>query len=244
MDRNCKILIVDDTPMFRELESIFLARYGVVTTADSGEAAFEAARRDRPDVIVSDLHMPGLDGALLCEKIRRDEDLRETPVILLIPGENPQDRARAVRAGADDVIAKPISRISLVESVKRFLSPSYRSGLARVELATKVCIRSHGTEDWGQSLNLSRGGMYVAAEHNLPVATEVELEFLLPEVAAPLHSTARVVWGRKTAEGTPTGMGLQFLALDCESTQQIENFVFERAEDGSPPATSAQGVRS
>ncbi|MFQ5418405.1 MAG: TIGR02266 family protein [Myxococcota bacterium] len=237
MDAHRKILIADDTAMFRELGSLFLARFGAVTTATGGREALEIALRDHPDVIVADLRMPDMDGDVLCHAIRRNEQIQDTPVILVIPGEDPEDRARAVRAGADDVVAKPISRIALVDAVNRFLRSSRRSGLARVDVETPVCIRDRGALAWGRSVNLSRGGIFVAADKRIPIATEVELEFLLPETEAPLHSTARVVWERDDGSGTPAGMGLQFLALDRESTRQIEGFVYERADDASRPPT-------
>jgi uncharacterized protein (TIGR02266 family) len=236
LDAHRKILIVDDTAMFRELESVFLARFGTVITAGCGEAALSMARRERPDVIVTDLHMPGMDGDSLCREVRSDAALHETPVIIVISGENALDRARAVRAGADDVVAKPISRISLVESVNRFLRSQRQPGLERVEMKTDVRIRRPGSEAWGRSLNLSRGGIFVSADRIIPRETEVEIEFQLPEDPAPLSSTARVVWGRERSGHGPRGMGLQFLALDRHSSLQIDSFVHERADPAPPPA--------
>jgi len=233
-----KILVVDDTAMFRDLESLFLARFGAVITANSGEQGLAAVRRERPAVIVTDLHMPGMDGDTLCRHVRADAALHETPVIIVTSGENARDRARAVRAGADDVVAKPISRMSLVEAVSRFLRTPRQPGLARVDLQTKVCIRSRGAEAWGRSLNLSRGGIFIEADRTIPSETEVELEFLLPETLAPLSSTARVVWGREPSSHGPAGMGLQFLALDRDSSHQIESFVYER-EDAAPPLAAS-----
>ena len=241
VDAHRKILIVDDTAMFRELESVFLARFGTVITASCGESALATARRERPDVIVTDLHMPGMDGDSLCREIRSDATLRETPVIIVISGENALDRARSVRAGANDVVAKPISRIALVESVNRFLRSRRQPGLERVEMTTNVRIRRRGAEAWGRSLNLSRGGIFVAADRIIPLETEVELEFQLPEEPAPLSSTARVVWGRERSAHGPRGMGLQFLALDRRSTNQIESFVHERVNPAPPPSVPCRG---
>lgn len=239
-----KILVVDDAAMFRELNSLFLARFGSVATAGDGEEGLELARAVRPDVVVSDLHMPRLAGDALCRAIRADAALRHIPVILTIPGENPDDRARAVRAGAADIVAKPISRIALVDAVNRVLRPTPRTSLERVDVETRVRIRDRHAECWGRSRNLSRGGIYVAADTVLPVATEVELEFALPEAEQPLHSTARVVWGRGHNGAGPPGMGLQFLALDREGTRQIESFVYEHAYLPTRPATPPPGRSS
>jgi uncharacterized protein (TIGR02266 family) len=235
MEFQRKILIVDDTAMFRELISIFLARFGAVVTASSGEAALELIRKQRPSIIVTDLNMPGMAGDALCREIRRDPELACTPVIILASTDCAADRARAVRAGANDVVAKPISRMTLVESVSRFLRSPSQAGLARVDIETNVRIRTADIEAWGLSCNLSRGGIFVEADAVMPSATEVELEFELPEVNLPLRSTARVVWAREGGpHGSRSGMGLQFLAIDREASQQIESFIFERAQHETP----------
>jgi len=240
MEIQRKILIVDDTAMFRELNSIFLARFGAVITAASGEAALELIRSERPAIVVTDLDMPGMGGDDLCREVRRDSELAGTPVIILTATDRAVDRARAVRAGANDVVAKPINRMTLVESVSRFLrSPNY-AGLARVEVETNVRIRTADVEAWGLSANLSRGGIFVEADAVMPSETEVELEFELPETEQPLHSTARVVWAREgETPGTRSGMGLQFLALDREASRKIETFVFERARHDDPARSAA-----
>jgi len=230
MEVQRKILIVDDTAMFRELNSIFLARFGAVVTANSGEAALELIRAERPAVVVTDLNMPGLGGDGLCREVRRDPALADIPVIILTSADSAADRACAVRAGANDIVAKPINRMTLVESVGRFLRASKESGLARVEVETNVRIRTADVEAWGRSTNLSRGGIFVEADAVIPSDTEVELEFQLPEAGPPLQSTARVVWARDgEPQGPRSGMGLQFLAIDRTASQQIETFVFERA---------------
>ena len=223
------ILIVDDAAMFRELESLFLARSGRVTTAADGEEALALARTLRPDVVVTDLVMPNVDGETLCRAIKSDPDLKATPVILVIPGEDAQDHARAVRAGADDIIAKPIDRISLIQAVNRFLHATSVRGLTRIELEAPVRIQMASEDAWGTARNLSRGGMFIETESHLQLETEVRIEFELPEIADPLSSTAQVVWHRDPAPGQPQGMGLQFLAQDRRCVKSIEQFVYERA---------------
>lgn len=242
MDVQRKILIVDDTALFRELNSLFLARFGRVITACSGESALELIRNERPAIVVTDLNMPGMGGDELCCEVRRDPALADTPIVILAPAENAADRARAVRSGADDVVAKPISRMSLVESVSRFLRSSQRPGLERVDVEAQVRIRSADVEAWGLAQNLSRGGIFVEADAVIPSETEVELDFELPETGSPLHSTARVVWAREgSPHGPRSGMGLQFLAIDREATRMIEGFVFERARHEQSTTTAHSG---
>jgi uncharacterized protein (TIGR02266 family) len=224
--RRC-ILVVDDTPLFRDLESLFLARSGRVITARDANEGLAALRRERPDVAVIDLHMPGTGGDALCRTIKADPELSSTPVILVTGSDAPEDHALAIRAGADDVLAKPLSRVTLIHAVNRFLRTPVLRGLARVRLETAVRIRLPDEDAWGTARNLSRGGIFVELEHAISPSTEVELEFRLPDAPTPLAPTAQVVWHRPGAPGAPMGLGLQFLALDGASAHQIEAFVYE-----------------
>jgi uncharacterized protein (TIGR02266 family) len=221
--------------MFRDLGAVFLARFGCVITAGSGEQALALARRERPAVIVTDLGMPGMDGEALCRAIRSDAALCETPLIAVASGDYAEERARAVRAGADDVVAKPISRMSLVQSVRHYLRAPREAGWTRVDLETAVYLRAGACELAGRSRNVSRGGICVDAERALPCATEVELAFRLPEIATPLLSTARVVWEEPAPDRSGAGMGLQFLALDRESSAWIEHFIAAHTQPAPEP---------
>ncbi len=127
-----KILVVDDAPVFRELGSLFLARSGQVITASYGGEALVAMERERPDVVMTDLHMPGMDGDVLCREIKSDPNLCQTPVIVVTGGVSADERSRAVLAGADDVISKPIRRSALIQAVNRLLLASSCQGLPRV----------------------------------------------------------------------------------------------------------------
>ena len=228
MEASRKILIVDDTAMFRELESLFLSRAGRIYSAQDAAEGLSLAREQEPDVIVADLSMPGMDGDALCRLIRSDPVIRQTPVILVTNGEDADDRARAIHAGADDVISKPISRISLIESVNRFLRQPLVRGLKRVVLDSRVHVTGPDQDVWSEARNLSRGGIFIEGDQTLEPETEVSLEFALPTMPKPIASTARVVWRRDEPQGERPGMGLQFLALDRNGAEGIDQFVYER----------------
>ena len=243
MDARRKILIADDAAMFRELGALFLARSGRVITANNGFESLDMIRRHRPHVVVADLDMPSMDGEELCRRIKADPELRDTPVILVTGSELADERARAVRAGADDVIDKPISRIALIQAVNRFLRGHGPRALARVSIETEVHIVYEREERWGTARNLSRGGIFVEAEHPMAPCTEIALEFRLPDASFELAPTAQVIWSRERELGRPDGMGLRFLALDRASAQEIDAFVYERAPVDTEPATASAGAR-
>jgi uncharacterized protein (TIGR02266 family) len=221
------ILVIDDASMFRELGALFLARSGRVITANNGDQGLEALRRERPDVVVADLLMPGMSGDALCRIVKADPNLCQTPVILVTSGDDAGERARAVRSGADDVIAKPISRLALIQVVNRFLRSPHFRGLTRVVVETPVRIQVDNEHAVGHARNLSRGGIFVEADPTPEPATEVALRFRLPGVTDPLAPTATVVWRRDHSEAVLGGMGLQFLEIDRASIQRIEDFIYE-----------------
>jgi uncharacterized protein (TIGR02266 family) len=243
VDEEVMILIADDAPMFRELGAVFLARTGRVETASNGMEALALIARDRPSVIVADLDMPQLGGDALCMSLKADPDLHQIPVILVTSSGDAEDRARAVRAGADDVIAKPIQRMALIQAVNRFLRNQPVRGLTRVPLETTVRVVCDGRDLSCTCRNLSRGGMFVQTDLPLPPATEVALEFGLPDGHSVLEPTAQVIWSCEHEADAPCGMGLQFLALDRASAERIDAFVYEHPPASAPAAAAMGGGR-
>jgi uncharacterized protein (TIGR02266 family) len=230
-----KILVVDDAAMFRDLESLFLARCGQVLTACDGDEAWEILHRERPDIVVTDLAMPGMGGDELCRRIKGDLDLRRTPVIVVAGREVGEEHERAVRAGADDVVEKPIHRVSLIQAVNHFLRLAVR-GLVRVKLETDVRIAGSQGDVWAWSRNVSRGGIFVESERDLPPDSEVTLEFALPETGTAISPTAKVVWRRPASREIAAGLGLQFLKLDRDAARHLDEYVYERASLEPPRA--------
>ena len=123
-----RILLVDDEPALRELLRVTFEGASVnVIEATSGEEALSLLYGDLPDAIVLDLRMPGIDGAELCRRLRRDEATRALPIVVLSGGDT-TDLERARKAGADEVIAKPFSPLELLSVVERLTN---REGLMR-----------------------------------------------------------------------------------------------------------------
>ncbi len=228
MQAQRKILVVDDAAMFRDLESLFLARCGQVLTACDGDEAWDILHRERPDIVVTDLAMPGMPGDELCRRIKADLDLRRTPVIVVASRDAGEEHERAVRAGADDVVEKPVNRVSLIQAVNHFLRVAVR-GLVRVALETDVRIADKAGDVWGWTRNVSRGGIFVEAERDLPPDSEVQLEFALPESRDALAPTAKVVWRRTTTRTLAAGLGLQFLKLDRGAARHLDEYIYERS---------------
>lgn len=116
-----KILSVDDNAANnRVLEAMLTPRGYDVVTATSGQEALEKIRSEKPDLVLSDIVMPGMTGYDLCRKIREDEATRFLPVVM-VTASGDQERVQALEAGADDFMAKPINQLELFARVKSLL---------------------------------------------------------------------------------------------------------------------------
>lgn len=117
-----KILIVEDERDISDLVAFNLQRngYEAVQTYD-GIDAVEAARRERPDLIVLDLMLPGKDGFGVLKDLRRDPRTRVIPVIMLTARAQTEDRILGLEAGADDYLTKPFSPKELILRVQAIL---------------------------------------------------------------------------------------------------------------------------
>jgi phosphate regulon transcriptional regulator PhoB len=117
-----KILIVDDEPDIVDLVSYNLKKDGFrVTTAADGEAALHKIRKDRFDLVVLDLMLPGIQGIELCRIIRNDPKTAATPVIMLTAKGEEVDRVIGLESGADDYMTKPFSSRELIARIKAVL---------------------------------------------------------------------------------------------------------------------------
>jgi len=132
------ILVVDDEPKIVKLTRDFLEKDGfrVISAAD-GVTALQIARREKPDLVVLDLMLPGMDGWEVCRALRRESDV---PVIMLTARSEESDQVVGLELGADDYISKPFSPRTLVARVRALLRRT------QGRMKPPVMIRSAGLE--------------------------------------------------------------------------------------------------
>ncbi|MEV4688616.1 response regulator transcription factor [Microbacterium sp. LWH3-1.2] len=119
-----RVLVVEDDPTVREVVETYLQADGfIVDVASDGFAALDAIEIRRPDLVVLDRMLPGIDGAEVCRRIREGSAV---PVILLTALGAPEDRVAGLEAGADDYLTKPFSPRELVLRVQAVLRRSLR----------------------------------------------------------------------------------------------------------------------
>jgi CheY-like chemotaxis protein len=116
------VLLVEDDPDTREMYSFYLSYSGLhVTEARTGRRALERAREDTPDVVVTDIAMPEMDGLELSRRLRAEEPTHNVPIIA-VSGQA-SDRAR--QAGADLVLEKPCAPDHLLHAIEDVLRDRY-----------------------------------------------------------------------------------------------------------------------
>jgi two-component system cell cycle response regulator len=188
------VLVVDDDPLIRsELQCFFEQRHHTVFTAHTGLSGLEAAQRHTPQIVLSDWHMPGLNGPDLCRKIRENEAFGFTYIILMTNDESSERLIEAFRAGADDFITKPIDQ--------RILQARLRAARRIVNLERDLEERSRQVMHYSSELEVANRLLEDVIDRLNRRATTDELTELPNRRAAMEHFTR--LWAASSREGSP-----------------------------------------
>jgi len=123
---NRKILVVDDNPDTRDLTHLHLTTEGfVVVVASDGREGLYMAVAEQPDLIITDISKPGIDGIELVKQLRAEPELDNVPILVLTAFGNEQ-MDQAIRAGAFRAMSKPVHLDSLMDEVRELLAESER----------------------------------------------------------------------------------------------------------------------
>lgn len=184
-DRNYTILIVDDNIDFMNFLGSSLSNEYYILTASNGKKAIDVLRNESPDLIISDVMMPEMDGLQLCTAVKTDIRFSHIPIILLTAKVGEQYQIEGLEHGADDYIAKPFSMEVLKIRISKIISESIaRRGLFNNEIQIEpsrititpldkqfiqkaissveanICDPDFSVERLASDLNISRGYLY------------------------------------------------------------------------------------
>jgi DNA-binding response OmpR family regulator len=121
------VLVVDDDPVILRLLQVNFELEGIaVDLAADGEEGLEKVRTDRPDVVISDIMMPKVNGLELLAALRGEPSTADLPVILLSAKAQVADVQRGLELGADDYVTKPFDPLELIDRVYKVLAKSRR----------------------------------------------------------------------------------------------------------------------
>lgn len=194
-----RLLVVDDEPnLLRAVEAVLRGENFEITTARSGREALVAVAQSLPDLIVSDVRMPGMDGFQLARKLRASAHSALVPIVFLTAKDETEDRIEGFESGVDVYLTKPFEPDELVAVIKSVLQrvERTRSTIARLvgsEEKETVFVRDEQlTEaEWRVAETVARGlsNKEIADELNLSVRT---VENHVSRILAKKNFTNRV----------------------------------------------------
>jgi signal transduction histidine kinase len=201
------ILIVEDDPQVRDMLALLLGSRWKISNAEDGETAWTMARTDPPDLIISDVRMPGMDGIALLRRLRAEAVTQNVPVILVSGRAGEQETMAGLEAGADDFLIKPFSARELLVRVQ-----------SRLEI---TAMRRRNAEQQAMLDSLRRHTRWT--------------ERLLDSLPIPLFllqpGSARILFANRASEGT-AGMPLP----RGSALAAVEGFRLLHDENGAPLA--------
>jgi two-component system cell cycle response regulator len=171
-----RVLVVDDIlANVKLLEARLSAEYFEVVTANNGPDALEICAKQRIDVVLLDVMMPGMDGFEVCRRIKANANTQHVPVIMVTALDQPSDKVQGLENGADDFLTKPVDDIALITRVKN---------LARLKMLNdEMLMRASTSRQMGLSdsaalqkaLNVRAGRILLVDDHPRSASRLVEV---------------------------------------------------------------------
>lgn len=220
---SARILVVDDLEANRRLLEVKLGeQYYEVLTAQRGEEAVQLARRERPDLILLDVMMPGgIDGYEACRRIKAQPETRHIPVIILTTLDDRNSKVRGLQAGAEEFLTKPIDDVQLMARAKSLISLKIVTDELRAREAS------------GRRLGVIEEDVSADQAHRLPIGNVLVIDDndnQIRRIEAALGAEHRVaVLGRDEAGGSPD------FAVVSVTAKAFDGFrVIARMRSGEP----------
>ncbi|HYN86109.1 MAG TPA: response regulator [Pyrinomonadaceae bacterium] len=226
--RRRKLLLADDSPTIQKVVHLTFSDEGMeVTAVGTGAEALAEIERSRPDVVLADVHMPGVGGYELCERIKRDASLARIPVVLLVGAFEPFNEAEARRVGADEVLTKPFQSIrDLVGKVGSLFGGKSSDDTPAAEATPAARPRADETGD-------TRSAMTDARRESREAAPASAAAFDAPREAAPPEPFADMDFDDRMIEARPDevfGRARASAAADAQA-DDIEDDSYEVSQE-------------
>ena len=187
--------------------------------AEKAEEIVYLHKKEKADLIVADLEMPGMPVDRLCVLMRADENLRAVSVIMVCP-DTEEAAERADFCGANAVMVTPVSPRQLFRRMSRLLNIADRDDMREI-VKVDVDLGDGADLFFGVSVNISSSGMLIEAEKILRIGSRVICSFVLNH---PVTVEAEVVRRAREAAGVDS-YGLRFIEADARSRAVIDEFI-------------------
>lgn len=218
-----RIMVVDDEPAALDVIKTITERLGcsVVATVDSRQAA-QRLKDEKFDGVFLDIRMPAPDGFELAKLVRSSELNKSVPIVMFSGLDDVQSMREGFRAGATCFLGKPVNadRVASLVVAMRGAMMKERRRHARLTYQTGVDCRAGHRHLKLSSLNISESGMVLDASGGMEVGDEVDLEFMMPRVPAPVCVHAKVVY-----KDHSDSIGVEFLNLSKLDRDVIQGYI-------------------
>jgi DNA-binding response OmpR family regulator len=224
-----KILVTDKVMTILEKEKSFLDREGVkLFTAAENDEVLSIHRTEKVDIIIADLHAPGMKSEELCSAIRSDGALSKVSIIILCP-DSAEDIERSKQCKANVVLTMPMDPAQLLGRVRQLLDISWRESY-RVLVSVNVSGSSKERSFFCRSGNISTSGMLIETERAFEKGDRLACSFFLPD-SAQIKTNGEIVRVIKPVAGSKNYQyGLKFSMLPAEAKSAIEVFVERKSQ--------------
>ena len=243
MTAQVNILIVEDSPTQTKLLRLILEENNyIVDSASNGVKALECIRRKKPNLVITDIVMPDMDGFALCKVLKSDSDLRLIPVMLLTSLSDPEDVIKGLQAGADNFLTKPYEDTFLISCIQNiFANQELRKNLpsgSEIEImfaGQKYFINSDRMQIIDLLLSTYENAVQKNSElhkaHNDLIAVYLQLEQKNIELEKLNHNLQHALTEVKTLSGLlPICAHCKKIRDDHGYWNQIETYMAKRTD--------------
>ncbi|MCL5021996.1 MAG: PilZ domain-containing protein [Nitrospirae bacterium] len=224
-----KVIVAKDIKAILEREKSFLDRSGVrIVTAATNEKALALHKAMRADLIIAKLATPDINGEVLCNRIREEEQLRNVSVILICSGTE-VDLERCVRCRANAFISRPIDRDLLLQEAYRLLRVAPRMS-CRIPVSIRIYGKAKTLPFTGRTENISASGMMFRTSALLFEGDSITCSFTPPgggKIAARAEIMRAV--GKKNARDD-NHYGVRFTGLSAKAAAAVKSLVAQGGE--------------
>ena len=221
------LLLVDDTELFLKLQISYLGnRRFEIHTARSGAQALQMVHKVKPDLILLDMFMQDMTGDFVCRLLKSNAETSSISVVIISSCSREDTRKRAMDAGCDGLIFKPVRKDHLMSVVEDCLGIKMRRHV-RANVALPGIVLLNEREMATTIHSLSVGGAFL--EIDAGAATDEDLlglQFHLPGSEEEITvDSAAVVWRGSLEKDGPQGAGIRFMNILPESTNHISRYL-------------------
>ncbi len=169
-----KILMVDDVNFSLEMGKLALSDSGCeIVVASNGREAWELIQKEKPDLILTDLFMPEMNGDELCQKIKESQTFRHIPVVIITSVDDKNNVDKCIAAGSDQIMKKPYTKSDMIDVVNSYINIICRKH-ERFPVDFEVLYNFDGQIFSGKVVDISEGGMFVKGQESIPIGAHAD----------------------------------------------------------------------